>query len=601
MNGGQVIFKFKGDTSEIQKDTKNIGSIVKGTLTSLGIAAVVSKGINAISGSLDGAISRLDTMNNYSKVMSNLGIDAKDSQKSIDKLSKKLNGLPTTLDSAAGAVQRFTSANNDIGKSTDMFIALNNALLAGGASADIQASAMEQLSQAYAKGRPDAMEWRSMLTAMPAQLKQVANSLGYTSTAVGGDFYTAIQNGTLSMDDFMGAIINLNDNGTGEFASFETQAKNSVDGIATNLTNFKTAIVRGVANMINSINKSLSKADLPTIQEMVQIATKKISEAFTKLSSFIESINLKGIISTIKTLMPLIVAVFAGFMAYKTVIGVIQAVAAAQALLNAVMLINPIGLVVAAIAGLVAGFIYLWNNCEGFRNFWIGLWEGLKNAFAFWVEGFKLMIDGIVNIFTGVIDFVKNNWQGLLLLLVNPFAGAFKLLYDNCQGFRNFINGFVGNIVSTFKSIVGSIVSAFNGIKDKMFNIGKDMINGLINGVKHMASGAVNAVKNVGKSILGGIKGVLGIHSPSKEFASIGEFSIMGYEKGLQDMQPELQNELNSMFDLSPNLYGTSSANLSPNVNVVVNNNMKQDALGQLVNDIKTFSGGAKNDYNYGM
>ena len=75
----------------------------------------------------------------------------------------------------------------------------------------------------------------------------------------------------------------------------------------------------------------------------------------------------------------------------------------------------------------------------------------------------------------------------------------------------------------------------------------------------------------------------------------------MGLEKGMEDEKIKLQDTFDSMFDLSPNLYGNSSLNLSPMVNVTNNITMKQDSLGQMVNDIKTFSGGAKNDYSYGM
>ena len=62
-----------------------------------------------------------------------------------------------------------------------------------------------------------------------------------------------------------------------------------------------------------------------------------------------------------------------------------------------------------------------------------------------------------------------------------------------------------------------------------------------------------------------------------------------------------MQDDISSTFDLSPQLIGSSSLNYSPNV--IVNNNidMKTDPLGQVVGNIKTFSGGAKNDYNYGM
>ena len=71
------------------------------------------------------------------------------------------------------------------------------------------------------------------------------------------------------------------------------------------------------------------------------------------------------------------------------VAGVINVVKGAFAALNATMLANPIVLIIAAIAALVAAFIYLWNNCEGFRQFWINLWENVKQiAVAVW-EGLK--------------------------------------------------------------------------------------------------------------------------------------------------------------------------------------------------------------------
>lgn len=67
------------------------------------------------------------------------------------------------------------------------------------------------------------------------------------------------------------------------------------------------------------------------------------------------------------------------------VVGVIKAVKTAFLALNATMLANPIVLIIAAIAALVAAFIYLWNNCDEFRQFWIDLWESIKEiAVAVW-------------------------------------------------------------------------------------------------------------------------------------------------------------------------------------------------------------------------
>ena len=116
-----------------------------------------------------------------------------------------------------------------------------------------------------------------------------------------------------------------------------------------------------------------------------------------------------------------------------------------------------------------------------------------------------------------------------------------------------------------------------------------------------MKDWVVNKVKDIGKSILKGITGILGISSPSKEFEYIGKMSILGFEKPFDEQKDELQDTFDSMFDLSPSLYGTSSTNLSPNINVEVYNSYKQDPLGQMVSDVKTFSGGSKNDYNYGQ
>lgn len=129
---------------------------------------------------------------------------------------------------------------------------------------------------------------------------------------------------------------------------------------------------------------------------------------------------------------------------------------------NAVLAANPVMLVVGAITALVAGFAYLWKNCEGFRNFWIGLWDKIKAVTSNAAEILKTFFTvTIPNAFNAVIDWIKANWQGLLLLIVNPFAGAFKLLYDNCGGFRNFINNFLQKIKDFFVNTWNSIVTFF--------------------------------------------------------------------------------------------------------------------------------------------
>ena len=253
--------QLKKEIDKTQSGINNLANKVNksmGNLTSSFIKATVfTKGLGLamkmVTANLGSAITRLDTLNNYTNVMSNLGISGEDAEASIQRLSDKLTGLPTTLDDAVSSVQRFTSANGNIKASTDMFLALNNAILAGGASTEVQKSALEQLSQAYSKGKPDMMEWRSVMTAMPAQLKQVAIAMGYVNADELGQ---ALRNGKVSMNDFMLTLMKLNKEGANGFQSFEQQALNSTGGVKTSMTNVKTAITRGLAEIMNAIGQS---------------------------------------------------------------------------------------------------------------------------------------------------------------------------------------------------------------------------------------------------------------------------------------------------------------------------------------------------------
>ena len=102
--------------------------------------------------------------------MGNLGISEDAANKPRERLAEGLKGLLTTLDTAILVIQRFAAANNNVEASTEMYLAMNNALLAGGTSIQNQTTAMEQLARAYSKGKPDMNEWKALQQAMPGQL-----------------------------------------------------------------------------------------------------------------------------------------------------------------------------------------------------------------------------------------------------------------------------------------------------------------------------------------------------------------------------------------------------------------------------------------------
>ena len=579
---GKLTYKTELDTSGVQK----AGSTVKSIIAGLGITKLISMAMSTISNSIDGAISRLDTLNNFPKVMSNLGISAEDSSKSIKKMSDKLSGLPTTLDQGASAVQRFTSANNDVEKSTDIFLALNNAILAGGAGTEIQASALEQLSQAYAKGKPDMMEWRTAMTAMPAQLKQVATAMGYVSADELGE---ALRNGTVSMDEFMDTIVQLNETGLDGFQNFEEQARNSTGGIATSITVAKTQIVKGVADIIDGLNKGLQEANLPSISEIIANVGKKAKEVLDLIASKLPSIIkfMVNLYEAIKPMLPIIESVGAGILAvvlaYTAYQKIVTIVTAVQTALNFVMAMNPIGLIVLAIVGLIAMFVILWNKCEWFRNFWIAMWEAIK-------EGFINAWNMIKAVFTAIIDFIQNNWKQLLLFIVNPFAGAFALLYNNCEAFRNFVNKFVNGIIDFFKTLPAKM-------KEIGLNIAKGIGKGITSGVQWVK----DRIKEFVGDVMKFFKKLFKISSPSKLMAdSIGKYLPMGVAVGIEANTDSVTKAMNDMYDeinreikmensklnfnvVSGNVYNKSFYQTPVEIDLNANVEMDSQKVGRLV------------------
>lgn len=259
---------------------KNMGMKAAATGAVIGVvSAVTQKAMAAIAASTGDAIKRFDTLKNFPRVMQNLGISTKDSQDSIDYLSKKLEGLPTTLDAATTAVQRLTATNGNLRASTAIYLALNNAILAGGADAQLQASAMEQLQQAYAKGKPELQDWKTLMQAMPAQLKQIANAMGYMDSS---QLYNALQNGKSSMDDFMRAVVKLNKEGINGLGSFEQQAAGATGGVATSFMNMQNAIVRGITACMDAIGQSNIAGFFNVVKDVILTASNYVA-AFVKL------------------------------------------------------------------------------------------------------------------------------------------------------------------------------------------------------------------------------------------------------------------------------------------------------------------------------
>lgn len=241
-----------------QKAGQSIGSGLSGGFAAkvgavAGIASTVfSKVASVVTGSLNSAISRADQMNNFPKVMKNLGYSSEDAAASIKKISSALDGLPTTSSAMTGMVQQLAPLTSNLDQATNIALAFNNAMLAGGASTMEQENALTQYTQMLSAGKVDMQAWRSIQAAMPGQLNQVAEAmLGAGKNS--NDLYEAMKNGSISFDDFNKKVMELNQNGFGKYASFAQQAKDVTQGIGTAMENVKNRVAKAVQKVVEAV------------------------------------------------------------------------------------------------------------------------------------------------------------------------------------------------------------------------------------------------------------------------------------------------------------------------------------------------------------
>lgn len=241
-----------------QKAGQSIGSGLSGGFAAkmgavAGIASTVfSKVASVVTGSLNSAISRADQMNNFPKVMKNLGYSSEDAAASIKKISSALDGLPTTSSAMTGMVQQLAPLTSNLDQATNIALAFNNAMLAGGASTMEQENALTQYTQMLSAGKVDMQAWRSIQAAMPGQLNQVAEAmLGAGKNS--NDLYEAMKNGSISFDDFNKKVMELNQNGFGKYASFAQQAKDATQGIGTAMENVQNRVAKAVQKVIEAV------------------------------------------------------------------------------------------------------------------------------------------------------------------------------------------------------------------------------------------------------------------------------------------------------------------------------------------------------------
>ena len=210
------------------------------------------------------------------------------------------------------------------------------------------------------------------------------------------------------------AVETLLANTGGRFDELSGAIENS-DGAAKKTAKTMNTNLKGA---ITTLNSALEGMGIAIFEKFKEPLTKAVNTAATAIQNLIKAFN-EGKLD--KTLIA-IGSALAGVITYMgimkgyaiatsiisigksllTAVSMVKSFSGAMAILNTVLMANPIGLVVGAISALVAAFIYLWNTSDGFRNFWIELWNSIK-------EFTGTAIEAIKNFFTQTIPQAIDN------------------------------------------------------------------------------------------------------------------------------------------------------------------------------------------------
>lgn len=420
----------------------------------------------------------------------------------------------------------------------------------------------------------------------------------------------------------------------------DSYVQNNADLVAAEKAQFRyNDALASVGAAVEPINTKLSEIGATILEQVAPI---------------IEDI-VGWVLENLPTITPIITGIAAalGVLAAAMAIqGIISGVTKAFALLNTTMLANPIVLIVAAIAGLVAAFVALWNKSEAFRNFWKGMWDGIVNAFNAVVNFFKNAASNIGKFFSNAWNGIKNAWasaknyfsnirQGITKAFANvdswmsskfggawtaiktafsSFVGYFKQLWESLKAVFSAVKSVLsGNFSDAWKAIKGAfagwgnyfsglwenVKSIFSNVGGSMLNVGKNIVQGIWNGI----SGAFQWIKDkisgwVG-NVLGFIKNLFGIHSPSRVMRDeVGKMLGLGMAEGITDSRKAVNGAVRKLGDaalggLPTSGGGTSAAGAAGGRTIIFNqtNNspraLSRREIYRQTHNALSFAGGA--------
>lgn len=459
----QIKPSMKGMTSSIRSELSGVGESSGeevGSKFSTAFAAkmgiisgitqqVFSSVTRIITDQLGDAVTRADTLERFPKVMEQMGYSAEIAQSAIQKLVKGVENVPTPLNEVVSYTQQLVSVTKDVDKASDWVLAVSDAMLSNSASAEAASNATYQFVRVLTKGRPEGENWSTIMEAAPGVMLELAESLGYTSAVMGGDFYNAFQKGEVSVNDVMDALVEMDQKGINGFASLQERAQTASSGISTTMTRMNQSISNAIRDIILEIGSDNITAAIDGIKNA--------------LVGIVQTIG--GVVTFIQTNWAVLSPIFAGVMGFLTSIVAIfaaQKVYTGLTALFALITAHPIIMTISAIAGAITILITHWDEVKATVETVFGAMGEVIGNFATWVGGvFNGIWETVTGIFSNIGQFFSDVWDNITRIFVNvgtyigdAVSGAFKAVVNGVLSFiENFINTPV-NILNGFLDVI---------------------------------------------------------------------------------------------------------------------------------------------------
>ena len=324
--------------------------------------------------------------------------------------------------------------------------------------------------------------------------------------------------------------------GAAEMTQAIREGKFSVNDLSTSLSDYKGVVTDTFESTLDPPdqakiafnNLKLTGAQLgATILNTVQPALMKLTEKLKSLTSWFKSLTesqkqtILKVAGVVAAIGPLLIVIGKVVSTVGTLMMILPKVKAAMIAINAVMVANPIGIVIAAIAALVAIFAVLWNKCDWFREFWIGLWDDIKQSFSIFVDIFKFQIEIIKTVFEALKDFFSEKWEvvkGIFSAVGGWFKDTFGPLFsgamDGIKAIFGAVKDYISNqwelIKSVFSGIINFVKDVFRGDWSAAWEDIKGIFKSIWDSFEEIAKKPLNAVIGLVNGLIGGINTMIG-------------------------------------------------------------------------------------------